>query len=328
VDHVLAQGEPLPAFDVHAALLSLPRLFSTTAATVPVAVPYLRGDSALTEHWRRELGPDGFKVGFAWQGRTTHLGDRQRSVALAQFAPLAAVPGVRLFSLQKGAGAEQLADAPFSVTDLGERLDDFVDTAAVLGALDLVVSVDTAVVHLAGALGVAAWVALPYAPDWRWLLGRDDSPWYPTLRLFRQERRGDWDGVFARLADALRQRAAAIEVEVSPGELFDRIAALKVEQARGGDAARTAAVREELTALEAVRARCEGGAELACLTAELKAVHEALGRLADEMRRCNGDAANEPRYTELALAVCEHNDRRAALKRDIDQLFAGAGAGV
>jgi hypothetical protein len=138
-------------------------------------------------------------------------------VPLTQFAPLAAVPGVRLISLQKGAGSEQLAalGGLFPVVDLGDRLDaggPFLDTAALMKGLDLVVTCDTAVAHLAGALGVPVWVALALAPDWRWLLGRQDSPWYPTMRLFRQARRGEWGDVFARIAAALDQRAHAPEV--------------------------------------------------------------------------------------------------------------------
>src|SRR5207249_8886158 len=134
--------------------------------------------------------------------------DRYRSVPLERFAPLARVPGVTLVSLQKGDGSEQLGQVRFPVLAL-EGLDEgsgpFVDTAAVMAGLDLVVTTDTAVPHLAGALGVHCWVALPAVPDWRWLLGRDDSPWYPSLRLFRQERPGDWDPVFRRLAEALGQ---------------------------------------------------------------------------------------------------------------------------
>jgi hypothetical protein len=217
IDRLVGQREPLPAFDVHLPLLSLPGVFGTDLETIPTTVPYLRIDPAAVERWQRELGTEGFKVGIVWQGSTSHRGDRWRSMPLAQFAPLAAVPGVRLISLQKGAGSEQLAalGGLFPVVDLGDRLDAggaFLDTAAVMAGLDLVVCCDTAVAHLAGALGVPVWVALAYAPDWRWLLGREDSPWYPTMRLFRQDRRGDWDGVFARLADALRRRARGPEV--------------------------------------------------------------------------------------------------------------------
>jgi FkbM family methyltransferase len=211
IDQLVTKGEALPPFEVHAPLLSLPRLFGTTLASIPAEVPYLRADEALVAQWCRELAPiRAFKVGIAWQGSLKHRGDRHRSFRLAQLAPLARLAGVRLFSLQKGPGTEQLREVAdrFDVTDLGSRLDDFLDTAAVMRNLDLVITADSAPAHLAGALGVPVWVALPYASDWRWLLGREDSPWYPTMRLFRQARFGDWDGVFAEIRVAAEKMAA------------------------------------------------------------------------------------------------------------------------
>ena len=152
-----------------------------------------------------------FKVGIAWQGNPGHKRDRQRSVPLHAFAPLAGVPEVRLVSLQKGTGREQLqglADC-LQVLDLVDALEDFADTAALMSNLDLVITVDTAVAHLAGAMSIPVWVALPIVPDWRWMLQREDSPWYPTMRLFRQTAWGDWTGVFERLTGALGQKIAA-----------------------------------------------------------------------------------------------------------------------
>jgi tetratricopeptide (TPR) repeat protein len=213
VDEVVEHGASLPPFDAHAALLSLPCLLGTTLATVPASVPYLSADPGLVEGWGRELAAHrGLKVGIAWQGSPAYRGDRQRSVSLRHFAPLMGVAGVHFFSLQKGPGSEQVREfaGAWPVTDLGPRLDEtagsFTDTAAVIKHLDLVVTSDTAVPHLAGALAVPVWVALPFVPDWRWLLGREDTPWYPTMRLFRQPRLGDWDAVFARLAEELRRR--------------------------------------------------------------------------------------------------------------------------
>ena len=203
---VVAEGDPLPEFDIYAPLLSLPGLLGTTLATVPVDVPYLAADPGRVAHWRHELGSvAGFWIGIAWQGSPRHRRDRFRSIPLSQFAPLADIEGVRLLGLQKGFGRDQLAalEGRFPITDLGDHLGDFLETAAVLRSLDLVIADDTAVPHLAGALGVPVWVALPYSPDWRWLLEREDSPWYPTMRLFRQARSGDWEGVFRRIAGAL-----------------------------------------------------------------------------------------------------------------------------
>jgi hypothetical protein len=151
----------------------------------------------------------GLKVGIAWQGNPQHP-DEGRFMPLTTFAPLAAVQGVRLISLQKGAGREQLRTVPFSVADLGSDLDEaagaFMDTAAVMMNLDLVVTADTAVVHLAGGLGVPVWLAVPAVPNFRWLLDRADSPWYPTLRLFRQKTPGDWRAVFEEMREALHER--------------------------------------------------------------------------------------------------------------------------
>jgi tetratricopeptide (TPR) repeat protein len=196
----------LPAFDVHAPLLNMPRVFRTLLNTVPREMPYLAAEPGRIARWRARLEPyHGLKVGIAWRGDKGYRFDRVRSIPLESFAPLAQVPGVRLISLQKGAGSEQIAAVAdrFAVIDLGPAFDQvggaFLDTAAVMKNLDLVVTCDTAIGHLAGALGVPVWTALPQPSDWRWMLDRTDSPWYPTMRLFRQSRPGDWDDVFGRL---------------------------------------------------------------------------------------------------------------------------------
>src|SRR5262249_2866677 len=233
IDHLLARGAGLPACDVQVPLLSLPGVFQTTLATVPADVPYLFADAALGERWRRELGGDeAFKVGIAWQGSPSFPGDRLRSIPLTQFAPLARIEGVRLYGLQKGPGREQIRPAPAAtpaLVDLGERLDEqgaFLDTAAVMKSLDLVVTSDTAIAHLAGALGVPVWVALSVGADWRWLLDREDCPWYPTMRLFRQRRPDDWDEVFERIAAELRRRLAL------PSDFGFAICDLRLEERR------------------------------------------------------------------------------------------------
>jgi tetratricopeptide (TPR) repeat protein len=208
VDRVVARGSdgPGPA-DVYVPLLNLSGIYRTTATTVPGGVPHFSIDPGLVETWRQELGDlPGFKVGISWQGNPRYGRDRGRSLPLAHFAPVAEVPGARLFSLQKNVGSEQLPSFAerFGVVDLGPRLADPVDTAAVMRNLDLVITSDTMVAHLAGALGVPVWVALGRVADWRWLLDREDSPWYPTMRLFRQKAGGDWADVFARAAAELR----------------------------------------------------------------------------------------------------------------------------
>ena len=202
------------SFDFQIPLLSLPRVFKTRLDTIPRQLPYLFADADRVAAWRRELGPEGFKVGVVWQGNPTYKNDRRRSVPVETFAPLAAIPGLRLISLQAIHGFDQLQRLPAGmrvetlgakITDNPEGLDEI---AAAVANLDLVVASDTAVAHLAGALGRQVWVALSHDPDWRWLRGCTDSPWYPTMRLFRQKARGDWPGVFAEITEALRERAA------------------------------------------------------------------------------------------------------------------------
>ena len=217
IDRLVGRGDELPAFDVQAPLLSLPRIFHTGLRDIPAAIPYLFAVPGLVEHWRQELGSvAGFKIGMVWQGNPMHKQDRARSLRLSRFEPLARMPDVQLISLQVGPGSEQLRDSAnrFRVTDVGSRLRDFRDTAAVMLNLDLVICCDTAVAHLAGALGVPVWVALPLVPDWRWLLDRSDSPWYPTMRLFRQDTRGDWPGVFRKIEVTLGEHMASLHTSV------------------------------------------------------------------------------------------------------------------
>jgi len=193
-------------------MMSLPHVLGTTPDTVPQTAPYLAADPARVATWGARIGRHGFKIGIAWQGNRGYRQDKLRSIPLAAFAALAEIPGVRLISLQKGYGSEQVARVPFGdrIEDLGADFDTgpaFLDTAAVMMGLDLVISPNTAITHVAGALGRPLFVALNQVPDWRWLLGREDSPWYPTARLFRQTAAGDWDGVFSRIAPAVRELA-------------------------------------------------------------------------------------------------------------------------
>jgi tetratricopeptide (TPR) repeat protein len=205
-------GEP---FDFQDALISLPFRFGTELPSIPNQVPYLRAENDLVAQWKKRLGAHGFKIGIAWQGNPEPRLDRNRSIPLIDFASLSQVSGVRLISLQKHHGLDQLDNLPAgtNVETLGDDFDGgpdaFPDTAAVISCLDLVVSSDTSIAHLAGALGHPVWVALEHVPDWRWLLDREDCPWYPTMRLFRQAAKGDWKLVFSRIEKELcsQQRA-------------------------------------------------------------------------------------------------------------------------
>ncbi len=204
VEHLAVQGEALPEAHLQCPLQSLPRAFGTRIKTIPAAVPYLRPDATALHRWKRQLTGSGKRIALVWAGSATHGLDHERSIAFSRLAPLWQVPCVRWFSVQVGARATDLASAPpGTVEDLSPALTDFAETAAALCAMDLLISVDTSVAHLGGALGKPVWLLLPTTPDWRWLLGRDDSPWYPTMRLFRQTRAGDWEGVIARVAAAL-----------------------------------------------------------------------------------------------------------------------------
>jgi Flp pilus assembly protein TadD len=200
-----------PAYDYACPLMSAPMLYGTTLQTIPsnpASPQYLFPDPALVEQWAGFFRTDpNVKVGIAWAGRATHNNDLNRSTVLSTFGPLARVPGVTFYSLQKGPPAAQLSQPPpgMGLVDLSPRLDNFEVTAAILSHLDVVIAVDTVIIHLAAALGRRSWPVLAFCPDWRWLLGRSDSPWYPTIRLFRQPRRGDWAGAIDQVTVALSE---------------------------------------------------------------------------------------------------------------------------
>jgi len=204
---IVARGQPLPAFDLHCPLLSLPRVFGTNLANIPNIVPYLHADAEDAQRWQHRLADHSTlaKVGLGWAGNPNHKNDRHRSMKLEMLAPLGQASGARFFSLQKGAAAAEAKTPPpgMELVDWTQELKDFADTAALIANLDLVIAVDTAVVHLAGAMGKPVWTLLPFNSDWRWLLDREDSPWYPTMRLFRRPSLGDWDSVIARVVEAL-----------------------------------------------------------------------------------------------------------------------------
>jgi tetratricopeptide (TPR) repeat protein len=204
---VFAPGDLVPSFDLHCPLMSLPLWFRTDLKSIPAKIPYLKADSKIVDKWKERLEPVNrkFKVGLIWAGSTTHPKDRLRSMEFAKLLPLAQVADVTFVNLQKGTAAEQAKEYSLQLhlIDFMDELDDFAETAGLVANLDLVIGVDTSVIHLAGAMGKPVWAMVPLASDWRWLRGRDESPWYPTLRLFRQRRFADWDEVVGRVAAAL-----------------------------------------------------------------------------------------------------------------------------
>jgi hypothetical protein len=353
IDELVAGDAPLPEHHAQLPMMSLPRVFGTQVEDVPRDVRYVFADAALIETWRQRLaGIEGFRVGIAWQGNTVYAGDAFRSLPLRHFAPLAGVSGVRLVSLQKGFGAEQVRGLAqsFPIVDLGPDVDEaagaFMDTAAIMKNLDLVISSDTAMVHLAGALGVPVWVALGHTSDWRWLEEREDCPWYPTMRLFRQKRLGDWDGLFADIAAELAgvvrgewpvtmpvnpatsispAAPAPLHAPLSVGELLDRITILTLKQARIPAAGARENIERELRELTAIRRQfvpCD--AEFAALADELAAVNTELWEIEDEIRGCEVRGDFGPRFIELARSVYRTNDRRSAIKRRINEAAGSA----
>jgi Flp pilus assembly protein TadD len=338
-DALLAKGDPLPPVDVQIAIMSLPHVLGSIEAPIP----YLHADPALVERWKRELAAvDGFKIAIAWQGDPSFRFDPLRSIPLEHFAPIAQVPGVRLISVQKHVGLDQIEmnRERVPLLDFNDRLDEasgpFMDTAAILKCVDLVITSDTAVAHLAGGLGVATWLAIHLAPDWRWFLKREDSPWYPAMRLFRQTEPGNWQGVFARLAEAVcaemvRKGAldghgkpdpdlrSAFFVPTSPGELLDKFSILQIKSERLTNTEQIRNVRNEIQLLEKHRARLlSGSVTLNEFVEQLKTVNETLWQVEEDLRSCERAEDFGPRFIELARSVYKNNDCRAAIKRKIN----------
>ncbi|MBW3598340.1 MAG: tetratricopeptide repeat-containing glycosyltransferase family protein, partial [Planctomycetes bacterium] len=336
-------GEPV-RYDAFAPLLSVPGILNDTPSTFPADVPYLHAHQERVERWEKKLaGCEGLRVGIAWQGSPAFEADAMRSAPLSAFLPLARVPGVTLVSLQKGFGEEQLPPLSdrLSAIPLGPRLDAegaaFLDTAAVIKSLDLVITVDTSIGHLAGALGAPTWLALAYVPDWRWGMTGERSVWYPTMRLFRQTRRGDWSTVFKPMAEALARLAANVGepprpvtqaarlcgatiestaavpaplvVEISPGELLDKITILEIKSERIADAAKLQNIRRELDSLNHVRRdNVPGSSELNDLATQLKAINEQLWEIEDAIRDCERRNDFGAEFVELARSVYRSND--------------------
>ncbi|UMY19802.1 tetratricopeptide repeat-containing glycosyltransferase family protein [Methylobacterium organophilum] len=326
---LVGEGEGEGPYDYHVSLLSLPHRLGLRAGSLGAA-PYLRVGVEGIARWAGVIGERGFRVGIAWQGNPQFRHDSRRSIPLAHFLTLAGLPGVRLISLQRGPGLDQLKAVPASLVErLPEPLDTegaFLDTAAVLMSLDLVVTSDSAVAHLAGALGRPVWLALSHVPDWRWLLTGEDCPWYPSLRLFRQERPGDWASVFAAIHAALARRAAGIVsgpvslpmVPCSLGELIDKISILQIKSERIHDPDKLRYVRDELKLLTATPAFETASTETRAVLELLRDVNGALWQVEDELRSREAEGRFDADFVEAARSVYRLNDRRAALKRRID----------
>ena len=209
VSTLIVHGDDIPQFDVHCPVMSLPLAFKARLDAIP-APPYLTARTDIIEKWRARLGEASVKIGVAWAGSQTFRNDLERSVLLQNILPVFSIGVAKYFSIQKDlrAGDQEILDANPQIIQLGNEIEDFHDTAAIMMSLDLIISSDTSVANLAGALGQPVWVLLPVNPDWRWLLGRSDTPWYPTARLFRQPRDGDWQSVVNEVCAQLKLEVA------------------------------------------------------------------------------------------------------------------------
>jgi hypothetical protein len=344
VDHL--RGHELYAndrFDFQSSLMSLPFAFKTSLSTIPWRGPYLHAAPDRVAKWADRIGSDGFRIGICSHGNARL--NLQRTIPLAMFLKLALIPGVRLISLMKdqvlyrGAEAEGWPEIEdLKIESLGSDFDAgpdaFMDCVAVMQNLDLVISSDTSIAHLAGALGRPTFVALKQVADWRWLIARKDSPWYPSMQLFRQQDRGIWTQVFDEISATVRARMsiegfvpkrAEIEIPTAIGELIDKITILEIKETQIADRAKLSNIRYELALLQKVRMK--GGfsdARLLPLEAALKSTNAHLWQIEDRLRahEARNDFSDE--FIALARQVYITNDRRAELKREINRLFNSA----
>lgn len=319
-------------------LLHLPMALGLGPEQFVPRMPYLGAEPERVARWRARIGPHGFKVGIVWQGNPDPRIDEGRSAPLAAFAPLAGIANVRLISLQKGKAEDQIAPVAFGarIEQLGEDFDSgtdaFLDTAAVMESLDLTVSVDTSVAHLAGALNKPVFVLLKrLGAHWSWLYGRQDSIWYPSARLYRQQTPGDWTELLSRVARDVGERVSpqpvagdhrtAPMVPISIGELLDKLSILEIKSARVQDTAKRVNIEHERAALATV---ADGlglqGAEIERLRADLMSVNKSLWDIEDEIRDCERRKDFGERFVELARSVYRTNDARARLKAQINSL--------
>ena len=336
IDNVL----PGSHFDFQCSLMSLPLCFERLRLPIPT-LSYLFAEPDRIARWRNQIGDHGFRVGVVWQGNRYPSGDGFRPFPLSALRPLSALPNVRLVSLQINEGRDQIATLPagMNIEELGPDFDAgddaFVDSAAVMNVLDLVVTCDTSLAHLAGALHRPVWIALNESPEWRWQRNRSDSIWYPTARLFRQSNRADWDGVFSRmaleLALTIEDQAALISnasdetpkqaprVGVSWGELIDKITILEIKSERLSSRDAITHVRRELQHLLSVAsdpAVLSPGVQKRRL--DLRAVNEKLWDIEDAIRSCEAARRFDDHFTELARSIYILNDERGRIKHAIN----------
>ena len=334
---LLSDIPPETRYDFQCPLMSLPGRFEHLELPIPTR-PYLEAEPERVALWQERLGDQGFRVGIAWRGNTYPNGDGFRSFRLDALRALAALPGVRLIGLQLKDGKDELERLPPEMqvempgSDFDAGPDGFVDSAAVLMLMDLVISCDTSMAHLAGALGRPLWIALNHTPEWRWQRERPDTIWYPTARLFRQDTNGDWDGVFSRMAEELEKliqsraessptlsRRSSPRVEISWGELLDRIAILEI---RADCAPRQAGAAEVLRELDHLRSvvTTNPNRVIDAKLGALKSINKRLWDIQDAMRACGAKKCFDADFAQLAREAWALNNERDQLKREIDDI--------
>ena len=338
--HVLEPGNARPPnHDFWTFMLDIPYHLATRLDNIPAKLPYLAANPARTAQLAATLNaclPGGSaavtKVGLCWKGNSLYTADAQRSFGLGVFKPLLSVPGVRCFTLQTGSRAEFLAFAGAGAVDLGHEIDadgpPFQETAALITQLDLVITCDTSIGHLAAALGKPVWVLLPVVADWRWMEQREDSPWYPNTRLFRQQQAGDWTEVMHRVRDQLvllSEARAFTRMPLLPvawGEVFDKQSILKIKVERVTEAPKRVHIERELSEVRlAIGDLSRFPAQLPALIEQLKRVNEVLWDVEDALRQAERSQAFDDAFVQLARQVYLNNDRRADLKREINVLL-------
>lgn len=362
----------LPHFDYQIPVMSLPRMFNTQLQNIPCQVPYLQASKELTTYWADKLKDDhNFKIGIVWEGSPYYeqfkTAASKKSVPLNTFIPLTQLPGVSVYALQKMNGLEQLDALPNTVKihrfdeDFDIKNGRFMDTAAIVNSLDLVISVDTSVAHLCGALARPVWVLLPSVADWRWMLNRTDCPWYPTMQLYRQNVQGDWQSVMQTVITQLKplieqhkskqtkrsikmespiveqikpasqalfqavqtaKSPLAIYTEVQIGELIDKITILQIKSERIKDPAKLKNINAELTTLlEDCKKNVPQSEKLSALWRELKEVNEKLWIIEDDIRDKERAKDFDAKFIDLARSVYYTNDERCRIKREINMLL-------
>lgn len=339
IDKVVPLNSSFDSCDYYISLLSIPAVMHTTLDTIPHNIPYLYADKQLEAYWQKQLAANThFKIGICWQGNanySTHFlrtTVAAKSISLELFKPLLELPQVTVYSLQHINGIEQIKQLPSSCqlitfdNDFDTSHGRFMDTAALIKNLDLVITVDTSIAHLAAGLGVPTWILLPEPSDWRWMLDRYDSPWYPTnVRLFRQPTMGDWSSVITQITQELaayihqRSQHSIVTAEISIGELVDKITILRIKQERINDEAKLKNINTELHSLERTyKEQIPETETLHSLTEELLTINKTLWDIEDDIREKEYHKQFDEQFIQLARRVYFTNDHRGTIKRIIN----------